>query len=157
MQIKLSVGNTAPDFTLPDQNGEEHTLSSYKSQWVLIYFYPRDNTPGCTTEACAIRDQFPAFEKLNIQVFGISTDTVKKHANFANKYDLPFTLLADVEQQVVESYGVWGLKKFMGPEFMGTHRMSFLISPKGKIAKVYEKVKPAEHANEVLEDLRAMV
>jgi peroxiredoxin Q/BCP len=153
---KVKVGEKAPDFTLQDQNGESHTLSDYKGQWVLVYFYPRDNTPGCTTEACAIRDHFSEFEKLGVKVFGISTDTVKKHANFVKKYALPFTLLADEEQVVVELFGVWGLKKFMGREFMGTHRMSFLIDAKGKIAKVYEKVKVKEHAEEVLADVKRM-
>lgn len=156
MASKIAVGDVAPDFTLKDQNGDAHTLLDYRGQWVLVYFYPRDNTPGCTTEACAIRDRFPEFGKLDIQVFGISTDTVKKHANFVAKYDLPFTLLADEDQEVVNLYGVWGLKKFMGREFMGTHRMSFLIDPKGKVAKVYEKVKPARHAEDVLADRKTL-
>ena len=152
----LKKGNKAPDFTLADQNGEEHTLSDYQGQWVLVYFYPRDNTPGCTTEACGIRDVYAEFKAQDVKVFGISTDTVRKHANFVKKYDLPFTLLADVDQEVVNLYGVWGLKKFMGREFMGTNRMSFLIDPKGKIAKVYEKVKPADHAEEVLADRKVL-
>ncbi len=156
MTSTLKAGDVAPDFTLNDQNGDAHTLSDYRGQWVLVYFYPRDNTPGCTTEACAIRDRFPEFGKLKIKVFGISTDTVKKHANFVTKYALPFTLLADEDQEVVNLFGVWGLKKFMGREFMGTNRMSFLIDPKGKIAKVYEKVKPAEHADEVLGDRKGV-
>ena len=153
---KVKKGDKAPDFTLQDQRGDSHTLSDYKGQWVLVYFYPRDNTPGCTTEACAIRDYFPEFETLDVKVFGISTDTVKKHANFVKKYDLPFTLLADEDQEVVELFGVWGLKKFMGREFMGTHRMSFLIDPKGKVGKVYEKVKVKLHAQEVLADVKTM-
>jgi peroxiredoxin Q/BCP len=152
----LKVGDNAPEFTLQDQNGDSHTLSDYKGQWVLVYFYPRDNTPGCTIEACGIRDHYPEFEKLDVKVFGISTDTVKKHANFVKKYDLPFTLLADVDQEVVELFGVWGLKKFMGLKFMGTHRMSFLIDAKGKVAKVYEKVKVKVHAEEVMADVKAM-
>lgn len=155
--MALKNSDDAPDFTLADQNGEEHTLSDYKGQWVLIYFYPRDNTPGCTIEACGIRDQFSNYEAQGIQVFGISTDTVRKHSNFVKKYDLPFTLLADVDQEVVNLYEVWGLKKFMGWEFMGTNRRSFLIDPEGKIAKVYEKVKPADHAAEVLADQKALV
>jgi peroxiredoxin Q/BCP len=153
---KLKAGDLAPDFTLKDQNGETHTLSIYRSQWVLIYFYPRDNTPGCTVEACAIRDRFDEFNKQEINVFGISTDSVKKHANFADKYNLPFTLLADENQVVVNLYGVWGMKKFMGREYMGTNRMSFLIDPAGKIVKIYEKVKPAEHANEILADHKVL-
>ena len=152
--MKVSIGTPAPQFSLPDQNGETHKLEDYKGNWVLIYFYPRDDTPGCTKEACAIRDNYPDFQKLEVKVFGISTDSVNKHEKFVNKYALPFTLLADDNKKVVELYGVLGLKKFMGKEFMGTKRMSFLIDPKGKIAKIYEKVKPAEHAEEVLRDLK---
>lgn len=154
--MNLKTGRKAPDFTLPDQNGDTHKLSSYKGNWVLIYFYPRDNTPGCTKEACAIRDEWKAFKRLKLKVLGISTDPVKKHASFVEKFQLPFPLLADEEKQVVNKYGVWGLKKFMGREYEGTFRKSFLIDPEGKIAKVYEKVKPTEHAVEVLTDLRAL-
>jgi len=154
--MSLKAGRKAPDFTLPDQNGDKHKLSSYKGQWVLIYFYPKDDTPGCTKEACAIRDSWSKFKRLKMQVFGISTDPVKKHAKFADKYDLPFTLLADEEKKVVNKYGVWGLKKFMGREYEGTFRHSFLIDPDGKIAKIYDKVKPTEHAEEVLADRRAL-
>lgn len=156
MSQSLKPGDAAPDFTLKDQNETSHTLSDYRGQWVLLYFYPRDNTPGCTTEACAIRDQFPDFESLNIKVFGISTDSAKKHAKFAQKYDLPFTLLADGEKEVVNLYGVWKPKKFMGREFLGTLRHSFLIDPEGRIAKIYDKVKPAHHAAEVLADRQAL-
>lgn len=152
----LEKGTSAPLFSLQDQEGNIHELQKYQGQWVLLYFYPKDDTPGCTKEACAIRDHWPTFEKLNIQVFGVSTDPVKSHAKFAQKYELPFTLLADEEKQVVEAYGVWGLKKFMGREYMGTKRMSFLIDPEGKIAKVYEKVKPAMHAEEVLADIEEL-
>lgn len=148
------VGSKAPGFTLPDQDGKMHTLSDYAGKWVLLYFYPKDDTPGCTKEACAIRDHFPAFGKLGVQVFGVSVDPVKKHKKFADKYKLPFTLLADEEKKLVNDYGVWGKKKFMGREYMGTMRMSFLIDPQGKVAKVYETVKPAEHAEEVLTDLK---
>ncbi len=144
----------APAFTLPDQNGEAHSLSSYKGQWVLLYFYPKDDTPGCTKEACMIRDSFPKFKKLKIAVLGVSTDSVKKHKKFEEKYELPFTLLADEEKNVVNLYGVWEKKKFMGREYMGTLRTSFLIDPKGKIAKIYENVNPLTHADEVLADLK---
>ena len=148
-------GKLAPDFTLPDQTGRNHTLSDYRGQWVLLYFYPKDDTPGCTTEACSIRDNAPKFGKLKARVFGISIDSVESHARFAKKFELPFLLLADAEKKIVERYGVWGLKKFMGREYMGTQRMSFLIDPKGKIAKIYRNVKPAEHADEVLRDISA--
>lgn len=151
------AGENAPDFRLPDQHGEEHTLSDYRGRWVLLYFYPKDDTPGCTKEACGIRDRFPEFGRLGVQVFGVSADSVKSHEKFALRYELPFTLLADTERQVVRLYGVWGKKKFMGREFEGTHRVSFLIDPAGRIAKVYPKVKPELHAEEVLQDLRRLV
>lgn len=147
------IGEVAPDFTLLDQNGVEHPLSSYRGKWVLLYFYPRDNTPGCTKQACAIRDAWTEFEKMNCVVLGISTDGEKSHKKFEEKYTLPFTLLADTEKEVVKAYGVWAPKKFMGREFLGTLRTSFLINPEGKIVKVYEKVKPVLHAEEVLSEL----
>lgn len=152
--MNIQVGNTAPEFTLPDQDGIPHALSEYRGKWVLLYFYPKDDTPGCTKEACAIRDDFNNFEQISAVVLGVSTDSVKSHKKFAEKYELPFTLLADEDKKVVEAYGVWGEKKFMGREYLGTMRMSFLIDPEGKIAKVYEKVKPEVHAQEVLADLK---
>jgi thioredoxin-dependent peroxiredoxin len=152
----LKTGDVAPDFTLADQNGKTHSLKDEKGKWVLIYFYPKDDTPGCTKQACAIRDNFPAFGKMNCAVFGISVDGEKSHKKFEEKYQLPFTLLADTEKKVVEAYGVWAPKKMMGREFLGTVRMSFLINPEGKIAKIYPKVKPEEHAEEVLEDLKKL-
>ncbi|MBI1908290.1 thioredoxin-dependent thiol peroxidase [Candidatus Uhrbacteria bacterium] len=152
----LHAGEAAPDFSLPDQEGKAHALSAYRGQWVLLYFYPKDDTPGCTTEACGLRDVYPDFERLGIQVFGISTDSVKSHGKFVQKYELPFTLLADEEKTVVNAYGVWGKKKFMGREYMGTARISFLIDPQGAIAKVYGEVKPAAHAVEVLADMQAL-
>jgi len=153
----IKEGVRAPGFELPDQEGKVHKLSDYKGTWILLYFYPKDDTPGCTKEACAIRDNWSSFKKLGVQVFGVSADSVSKHAKFAQKYELPFTLLADEEKHVVESYGVWGLKKFMGREYMGIHRASYLIDPEGQIAKVYEKVKPAEHAEQVLADLKGLM
>jgi|SRR6185295_5960477 len=148
------VGDRAPDFTLPDQDGKEHTLSTYKGRWVLLYFYPKDMTAGCTKESCMIRDAFPRFEGMHAHVFGISADRVKSHKKFAEKYELPFSLLADEDKKVINSYGVWGEKKFMGRTYMGIKRNSFLIDPDGKIRKVYEKVKPEVHAEEVLADLK---
>ena len=152
--MKLKEGDVAPDFTLADQNQKTHTLSSYKGKWVLLYFYPKDNTPGCTKQACAIRDDFPQFKKLNCVVFGISTDSEKSHKKFEDKFQLPFTLLADIEKVVVNAYDVWAPKKFMGREFLGTQRTSFLINPDGNIAKIYEKVKPELHADMMLIDLQ---
>jgi peroxiredoxin Q/BCP len=148
------ASENAPEFTLPDQDGVEHALSSYRGKWVLLYFYPKDDTPGCTIEACTIRDQFKDFQKIDAVVLGVSTDSVKSHKKFAIAYELPFTLLADEHKEVVGSYGVFGEKKMMGRTYMGTHRTSFLINPEGKIAKVYEKVKPELHAAEVLADLK---
>ncbi len=154
--MKLKIKQIAPDFTLPDQDGKMRTLSDYRGQWVLIYFYPKDDTPGCTKEACAIRDAEPDFKKLKAKVFGISVQNSKSHKKFAEKYDLPFTLLADDEKKVVGKYGVWAKKKFMGREYLGTLRNSFLIDPEGTIAKVYEKVKPDDHAAEVVADVNKM-
>ncbi|MBM4055770.1 MAG: thioredoxin-dependent thiol peroxidase [Planctomycetes bacterium] len=154
--MTLKHDDRAPEFTLSDQNGKTHKLSEFKGQWVLIYFYPRDSTPGCTKEACAFRDSFTDFEKMGAVIIGISTDSVESHEKFAKKYQLPFILLADEDKKVVEAYGVWGMKKFMGKEHEGTIRMSFLINPEGNIAKIYETVKPTDHAKEVLKDLKEM-
>jgi peroxiredoxin Q/BCP len=148
-----TVGQQAPDFSLPDQDGVTHTLAEYKGKWVLLYFYPKDNTPGCTIEACTLRDQFKDFKKIDAVVLGVSTDSVKSHKKFADGFNLPFTLLADENKEVVGQYGVFGEKKMMGKTYMGVRRSSFLIDPSGKIAKVYEKVKPETHAAEVLADL----
>lgn len=150
------LNSPAPDFTLPDQDNKEHTLSHHHGGWVLLYFYPKDDTPGCTKQACVLRDAIPAFGKLKAKVFGVSVDSVKSHKKFAQKYELPFTLLADAGKKVVELYGVWAKKKFMGREYMGTLRTSFLIDPEGKIVKIYENVKPEVHADEVLKDLKAL-
>ncbi len=152
---KLHEGDTAPDFTLLDQDGITHSLNTEKGKWVLLYFYPKDNTPGCTKQACALRDEFPAFEKLNCTVFGISVDSVISHKKFAEKFSLPFTLLADTEKSMVEAYGVWKKKKRAGREYLGIVRTSFLINPSGKIAKIYENVNPETHATEILRDLPA--
>jgi peroxiredoxin Q/BCP len=151
-----SVGTRAPDFTLLDQDGVEHTLSAYKGKWVLLYFYPKDNTPGCTKQACVLRDADPDFTKLNAVVFGISVDSVASHKKFVEKFGLTFPLLSDEKKKVVHAYGVWALKKFMGREYQGILRTSFLINPEGTIVKVYEKVKPPVHAEEVLSDLTAL-
>lgn len=148
------VAEKAPDFHLKNQSGEDKRLSDYKGNYLLIYFYPKDDTPGCTKEACSIRDNLPEFQKLDFQVVGISADTLKSHQKFADKFKLNFDILADEEKKVVTSYGVWGKKKFMGKEYMGISRKSFLIDPNSKIVKIYDKIKPALHAQEVLEDLK---
>ncbi len=136
-----------------DQDGKEHSLKDYSGQWVVLYFYPKDDTPGCTKEACSFRDNLPKFKKGKAVVFGVSIDPVKKHAKFAEKFQLPFTLLSDEDKKTVEAYGLWAKKKFMGREYMGTLRTTFIIDPQGKVAKVYEHVKPEGHAEEVLKDL----
>lgn len=148
-----TVGSSAPSFTLLDQEGMPHDLSTYRGSWVVLYFYPKDDTPGCTKEACAFRDNLPRFKGANAIIFGISVDSVKSHKKFVEKYGLPFTLLADEDKKVVESYGVWGRKKFMGREYDGILRTTFIIDPSGMIAKVYEAVKPEGHAEEVLAEL----
>lgn len=154
--MTLKLGDKAPAFSVPDQDGKQQQLADYAGKWVLLYFYPKDDTPGCTKEACALRDNLPRFGDMKAVVLGVSVDTVKSHKKFADKYKLPFTLLADEEKQVVKAYGVWGEKKFMGRTFQGVKRMSFLIKPDGTIAKIYEKVKPAVHAQEVLSDLSTL-
>jgi thioredoxin-dependent peroxiredoxin len=147
-----AVGAKAPEFSLFDQNGLECSLKNYLGKQVLLYFYPKDDTPGCTTEACTIRDSFGEFEKLGMVVIGVSKDDEKKHKKFQEKYSLPFTLLSDTDGEVCQAYGVWQNKKFMGKEYMGIARVSFLIDEKGMIKKVYQKVTPAKHASEVLLD-----
>ena len=154
--MKLIVGEQAPDFTLKDQDGNMHRLEDYRGKYLLVYFYPKDFTLGCTKEACNFRDAFPHFRTDNFEVVGISTDSVESHKKFAEKYQLPFTLLADTEKTAVNNYDVWHPKKFMGKEYWGTLRTSFLIDPKGKISKIYEKVNPLIHAMEVEKDIASL-
>ena len=150
MTNKLKEGDKAPDFAVPDGEGNIVRLKDLRGQKVVLYFYPKDDTPGCTKEACAFRDSFLKFKKRGIEVLGVSLDSEKSHKKFADKYSLPFRLLADTEREISDAYGTYGEKKFMGRKYMGNHRMTFLIDEKGKIKKVYEKVKPDEHAEEVL-------
>lgn len=147
----------APDFNLQDQEGASHTLKEFSGKWLLIYFYPKDDTPGCTKEACGLRDWYSVYKKAGIEIVGVSKDSVKSHARFTGKYDLPFTLLSDPEKTMHEAYGVWAQKKFMGREYMGALRWSFLINPKGEIAHVFDKVKPETHAEEVIEEFQKIV
>ncbi len=143
----------APEFLLPDQNGKDHRLSDYRGQWIILYFYPKDMTPGCTTEACTFRDEFPSFKKIDAVVFGVSKDSVKRHAKFIEKYQLPFDLLSDESGKICEMYDVWKEKSLYGKSFMGIVRSTYLIDPRGIIAKVYPKVKVKEHAAQILQDL----
>lgn len=152
----LKLGTKAKDFTLLDQDGRSHTLSDYFGQWILIYFYPKDDTPGCTKEACSIGEVFPKFRKLKAKVFGISADSVKSHKKFAEKFDLPFTLLSDTDKKVLAMYGVLGEKSMYGKKYIGILRSSYLIAPSGKIARAYEKVNPEKHAEEVLGDIEML-
>jgi len=150
LELKLKEGDKAPDFSASTQDGQQVSLSDFKGKHVILYFYPRDNTPGCTKEACAFRDEFAEFRKKGAVVLGVSTDSAKSHAKSVEKSKLPFTLLADPDKKIVQAYGVWGPKQFMGMKFTGTHRVTFLIGPDGRIKKIWPKVKPAEHPAEVL-------
>jgi peroxiredoxin Q/BCP len=147
----LKEGTTAPAFKTTDQNGESVSLKELRGRKVVLYFYPKDDTPGCTKEACSFRDAYSRFKKKDITVLGVSPDKEAAHKKFVTKYQLPFTLLADTDHSIAEAYGVWGEKKFMGRTYLGVHRTTFLIDEKGKIRKIFEKVKPEDHASEVLE------
>ena len=144
-------GSMAPNFAAKDANSETVRLKDLRGQKVVLYFYPKDDTPGCTKEACSFRDAFADFKKRDIKVLGVSIDSEGSHKKFAAKYKLPFTLLADPDHSIADAYGVYGEKKFMGRTYLGVKRVTFLIDEKGKVKKVFEKVKPEEHAREVLE------
>src|SRR5512133_2951787 len=150
--MPISSGIPAPDFEILDDTDTLRKLSDFRGKNVVLYFYPKDDTPGCTKEACNFRDDYSVYEKAGVVILGISPDSVKAHKKFKEKYHLPFTLLADVEHKVCEDYGVWGRKKFMGKEYDGVFRTSFLISSEGFVKKVYENVKPADHSAEVISD-----
>jgi len=147
----LKEGDKAPEFTAKNQNGEDLKLSDFRGQRVVLYFYPKDDTPGCTKEACSLRDSFDVFEEKGIKILGVSNDDEKKHQKFISKYSLPFDLLADTDKTLVNLYGVYGEKSMYGKKYMGINRKTFLIDENGKIAKIFDKVKVAEHATEVLE------
>ena len=143
----------SPSFALPDQNGKIHTLDEYKGKWLVVYFYPKDDTPGCTKEACSFRDFSKDFAKKGVSIVGISKDSVKSHDKFANKFSLNFTLLSDESTNVIKALGAWGKKKFMGKEYEGIKRNTYLINPKGEITKSYENVNPATHVSDILKDI----
>ena len=153
LELKLKAGDVAPDFSVASNGGGKVSLADFKGKPVILYFYPKDDTPGCTKEACAFRDGFAEFKKRGAVVLGVSTDPVKSHDKFVEKFKLPFTLLADVDKRIVTAYGVWGEKSFMGRKYLGTHRVTFLIGPDGRIKKIWPQVKPDEHAAEVLAEL----
>jgi thioredoxin-dependent peroxiredoxin len=155
-EVSLNVGQLAPDFQLPDQQGQTHRLSGYRGWWVLVYFYPKDDTPGCTKEACTIRDSWSKFGQHGVLVMGISADSVESHRKFADKHHLPFTLLSDEEKLTIQAYGAWQEKSLFGKKYMGIQRCSFLVDPEGKIAKIYPDVTPASHADEVLSDIAVL-
>ena len=153
IQLKLKEGDVAPEFSVAASGGGKISLADFKGWNVILYFYPKDDTPGCTKEACAFRDYFADFKKKGAVVLGVSTDSAKSHDKFVEKFKLPFTLLADEDKKIVEAYGVWGEKSFMGRKYLGTHRATFLIGPDGRIKRIWPQVKPEEHAAEVLEAL----
>ncbi len=150
----LDAGTQAPSFELTDQHGDVHRLSDYQGQTIVLYFYPKDDTPGCTKEACSFRDAYQDFREAGVQILGISPDSEKSHMKFVEKYDLPFILLSDPDHVICEAYGVWGLKKYMGKEYEGVYRTTFIIGPEGEIQRVFENVKPSEHSQEVLEEIK---
>jgi thioredoxin-dependent peroxiredoxin len=151
--MKIKIGDTAPDFSLQDDNGKTVTLAQYLGKPVVLYFYPKDDTPGCTTEACNFRDDYSAYQKAGVTILGISPDNEKSHTGFKLKYNLPYTLLSDPDHLTCLAYDSWGLKKYAGREYDGVLRNTFLIGADGKIIKIFENVKPAEHSREVLEAL----
>jgi peroxiredoxin Q/BCP len=146
----IKAGVEAPDFALPDETGTQRKLSEYRGKPVVLYFYPKDDTPGCTKEACSFRDDYPEYQKAGVTILGVSPNTPQQHVKFKEKYHLPFTLLADQDHKVCELYGVWGKKKMMGREYDGVFRTTFLIDAQGKIVKVFENVSPSGHSGEVL-------
>jgi peroxiredoxin Q/BCP len=153
MCLKLKEGDKAPEFTAATNGGGKVSLSDFKGKDVVLYFYPKDNTPGCNKEACGFRDNWDAIKKKGAVVLGVSTDSMKSHDKFVEKFKLPFTLLVDDEKKIVNAYGVYGPKTFMGVKYTGTSRVTFLIGPEGKIRKIWPKVKVGEHAEEVLKVL----
>ncbi len=150
----ISEGKKAPAFKLKDQSGKTVSLSDFTGQNIVLYFYPKDDTSGCTKEACSFRDEFPAFDKLNAVILGVSPDSVASHKKFAEKYKLPFTLLADENKEVVQKYGVWKEKSMYGKKYMGVERTTFVIDEEGKVKKIFPKVKVEGHTSEVAEALK---
>jgi thioredoxin-dependent peroxiredoxin len=153
--MPISAGIPAPDFNLLDETGTHRKLSDYRGKPVVLYFYPKDDTPGCTTEACNFRDDYSSYEEAGVEILGVSPDSPKSHMKFKQKFHLPFTLLADEDHQAADQYQVWGPKKFMGKSYEGVLRTTFLIDESGNIVRVFENVKPADHSAEILEVLKS--
>lgn len=150
IMIQLKVGDKAPQFSVKDQDGNIINLEDYKGTKVVLFFYPKASTPGCTAEACNLRDNWKQFQEKGFQILGVSADSEKRQSNFKNKYELPFPLLADEEKEVIEAYGVWGPKKFMGKEYDGIHRTTFVIDEDGMVEDIITKVKTKDHTSQIL-------
>ncbi|NOZ45471.1 MAG: thioredoxin-dependent thiol peroxidase [Chlorobi bacterium] len=150
----LKEGQQAPEIKLENQNGDEVTLSQYKGKKVILFFYPKDNTPGCTAESCNLNDNYNTLLQKGFEIIGISPDTVKSHQKFSNKFDFQYNILADIEKKTLNQYGVWGEKKMYGRTYEGVHRTTFIISEDGKIEKIITKVKTKDHTNQILEELK---
>ena len=148
----LNIGDEAPEINAKDENGNNFQLSAHKGKKIVLYFYPKDSTPGCTTQACNLKDNYAELQKRGYEVVGVSADSEVKHQKFIAKYDLPFTLLADTDKKVIQDYGVWGLKKFMGKEYDGIHRTTFVSDEEGKIEEIIQKVKTKAHTEQILKD-----
>ena len=153
-ELKLKEGDKAPDFSALTDKGERISLKDFQGKNVVLYFYPKDDTPGCTVQACGVRDAYRDFQNAGAVVLGVSPDPVKSHVKFIEKHRLPFTLLADEDKAIAQAYGVWGEKSFMGRKYFGNHRVTFLIGPDGRIAKIWPTVKPEKHAADVLAALQ---
>ncbi len=152
----MQTSQLAPSFSLSDQDGRTHSLTDYQGKWIVLYFYPKDDTPGCTKEACNFRDSFHELQKLGVVILGVSKDSVKSHKKFADKYQLNFPILSDESLATIKAYGAWGSKKFMGREYNGILRMTYLINRKGRVVKVYEKVNPLIHVKDIIDDLKSL-
>ncbi|HEY9828167.1 MAG TPA: thioredoxin-dependent thiol peroxidase [Stenomitos sp.] len=155
--MSIQIGSPAPEFSLSNAQGEYIHLSQFRGQWVIVYFYPKDNTPGCTKEACGFRDHFESFQSQNIQILGISPDGATAHQKFIAKHNLPFTLLCDPDASVAKAYESYGPKQFMGKQYEGVYRQTFVIDPTGVIVKIYRKVKAESHAGELLDNMRQIM
>jgi thioredoxin-dependent peroxiredoxin len=156
IELQLKEGDKAPEFVATTNTGEKLSLKELKGKPVVLYFYPKDDTPGCTVQACGLREAYNEFMLAGAVVLGVSPDPVKSHVKFIEKHRLPFTLLADEDKAIAQAYGVWGEKSFMGRKYMGNHRVTFLIGPDGRLAKIWPAVKPETHADEVLQAIRAL-